>query len=119
MKTMAASAWTTSRAFTTGGLLSPYGPHARPATGYDLSFPRRAQQRRRNLLLTTSGERPVPDDKSFHMSPDEFRRHGHAVIDWIADYYKRIESFPGLSQSKPGHLPSQLPSAAPEQSDTL
>ncbi len=31
----------------------------------------------------------MPDDKSFHMTPDEFRRHGHAVVDWIADYYKQ------------------------------
>ena len=29
------------------------------------------------------------------MTPDEFRRHGHAVIDWIADYHSRIESFRG------------------------
>ncbi len=37
-------------------------------------------------------------EKTFHMTPDEFRRHGHAVVDWIADYYARIESFPVLSQ---------------------
>src|ERR1700747_3797199 len=51
------------------------------------------------------------------MTPDEFRRHGHAVIDWIADYYSKIESFPVLSQSKPGQLRSQLPPAGPEQSE--
>src|SRR6201993_4475470 len=49
--------------------------------------------------------------------PDDFRRHGHAVIDWIADYYSKIESFPVLSQSKPGQLRSQLPPAAPQQSE--
>ena len=27
--------------------------------------------------------------KSFHMTPEEFRRNGHAVMDWIADYYRR------------------------------
>jgi len=26
----------------------------------------------------------VSDEKSFHMTPEEFRKHGHAVIDWIA-----------------------------------
>src|SRR6201997_779605 len=51
------------------------------------------------------------------MTPGEFRRHGHAVIDWIADYYSKIESFPVLSQSKPGQLRSQLPPAAPQQSE--
>src|SRR5246127_3139242 len=51
------------------------------------------------------------------MTPDEFPRHGHAVIDWIADYYSKIESSPVLSQSKPGQLRSQLPPAAPQQSE--
>jgi aromatic-L-amino-acid decarboxylase len=30
------------------------------------------------------------------MTSDEFRRHGHAVVDWIADYRDRIESFTRL-----------------------
>ena len=37
----------------------------------------------------------MSEPKSFHMSPEEFRRQGHAVVDWIADYHSRIESFPG------------------------
>src|SRR5262252_5929140 len=48
------------------------------------------------------------------MSPEEFRRHGHAVIDWIADYYSRVESFPVLSQAKPGEIRALLPAAPPE-----
>ena len=44
----------------------------------------------------------MSNEKSFHMTPEEFRRHGHAVVDWIADYQSRIESFPVLSQVKPG-----------------
>jgi hypothetical protein len=42
---------------------------------------------------------PMP--KSFHMSPEEFRRQGHAVVDWIADYHSRVESFPVLSRVQP------------------
>jgi len=49
----------------------------------------------------------------FHMSPEEFRRHGHEVVDWIADYYSRIESFPVLSQVKPGDIRASLPATAP------
>jgi aromatic-L-amino-acid decarboxylase len=56
----------------------------------------------------------VPEPKSFHMTPDEFRRHGRAVVDWIADYYKRIESFPVLSQVSPGDVRASLPSHPPE-----
>ena len=55
----------------------------------------------------------VPDEKSFHMTPDEFRRHGHAVVDWIADYQSRIETFPVLSQAKPGQIRTSLPSNPP------
>ena len=32
------------------------------------------------------------------MTPDEFRTHGKALIDWIADYYEQIEQYPVLSQ---------------------
>src|SRR5215470_13976458 len=52
---------------------------------------------------------------SFHMDPDEFRKQGHAVVDWIADYYKRIESFPVLSQVAPGEIRASLPKEAPQQ----
>jgi aromatic-L-amino-acid decarboxylase len=51
------------------------------------------------------------------MTPEEFRRHGHAVVDWIADYHSRIESFPVLSQAKPGEIRASLPAAAPAQGE--
>jgi len=55
----------------------------------------------------------MSNEKSFHMTPDEFRRHGHAVVDWIADYHSRIESFPVLSQVKPGQIRASLPANPP------
>ena len=56
----------------------------------------------------------LPKDKpSFHMDPEEFRKHGYEVVDWIAEYYKRIESFPVLSQVKPGDVRASLPTEAP------
>ena len=51
---------------------------------------------------------------SYHMSPQEFRRHGHQVIDWIADYLENIESFPVLSRAEPGQIRASLPPHAPE-----
>ncbi len=39
---------------------------------------------------------------SYHMTPDEFRRYGRAVVDWIADYYERIEILPGVVTSAAG-----------------
>jgi aromatic-L-amino-acid/L-tryptophan decarboxylase len=55
----------------------------------------------------------VSDEKSFHMTPDEFRRYGHAVVDWIADYHSRIESFPVLSKARPGQIRASLPANPP------
>jgi len=52
--------------------------------------------------------------QSFHMTPDEFRRHGHSVVDWIADYYSRIESFPVLSRVEPGQIRASLPLNPPD-----
>lgn len=59
----------------------------------------------------------MPEEKSFHMSPEDFRRHGHAMVDWIADYYSRIESFPVLSRVQPGEVRSHLPQAPPQQGE--
>jgi len=56
---------------------------------------------------------------SFHMPPEEFRKHGHAVVDWIADYYKRIEEFPVLSQVAPGEIRASLPAQAPEHGESF
>jgi aromatic-L-amino-acid decarboxylase len=47
------------------------------------------------------------------MSPEEFRRHGYQVIDWIADYYQRLESLPVLSRVAPGEVLSGLPAEPP------
>src|SRR6202049_254836 len=55
----------------------------------------------------------LPNDKNFHMSLAEFRRHGHAVVDWIADYYKEVESYPVLSRAKPGEIRASLPATPP------
>jgi aromatic-L-amino-acid decarboxylase len=55
----------------------------------------------------------VPEPKSFHMTQEEFRRQGYAMVDWIADYYSRVESFPVLSQVEPGQIRASLPSRPP------
>jgi aromatic-L-amino-acid decarboxylase len=61
----------------------------------------------------------MSEPKSFHMSPEEFRRQGHAVVDWIADYHSRVESFPVLSRVQPGEIRSKLPANAPEQGEAF
>ena len=53
----------------------------------------------------------------FHMTPEEFRRHGRAVVDWIADYYERVESLPVLSHAEPGEIRASLPPEAPARGE--
>ena len=50
-----------------------------------------------------------------HMSPEAFRRHGHAVVDWIADYLANVERHPVLSRAEPGSIRAALPSEPPER----
>jgi aromatic-L-amino-acid decarboxylase len=47
------------------------------------------------------------------MTPDEFRTHGHALIDWITDYLEHVERFPVSSSVKPGEVRAQLPEHPP------
>ncbi len=48
------------------------------------------------------------------MPKDEFRKYGHQIVDWIADYFENMEELPVLSQIKPNSLKSRLPNAAPQ-----
>jgi len=55
--------------------------------------------------------------ETIHMSINEFKENGYKVIDWIADYYENIESYPVLSQAKPGELRSTLPKNPPQDGE--
>jgi len=59
------------------------------------------------------------DDKTYHMTPDEFRRYGRQMVDWIADYYENIESMPVLSRSKPGQIRASLPAHPPTDGEAF
>ena len=37
-----------------------------------------------------------------HMTPDEFRTHGYALIDWIAEYRSRVEDLSVVSPGRSG-----------------
>ncbi|MFO0784632.1 MAG: pyridoxal-dependent decarboxylase [Phycisphaerales bacterium] len=49
-----------------------------------------------------------------HMTPDEFRRHGHAMVDWIAEYLRTVEERPVRSNVAPGWVRAQLPTEPPQ-----
>src|SRR5579864_2924930 len=67
-------------------------------------------------VKTMSPDKPK---QSFHMAPEEFRQRGKEMVDWIADYYERVETFPVLSQVKPGQLRAAFPAQAPERGESF
>ncbi len=61
----------------------------------------------------------MPNPQTYHMTPDEFRRHGRALVDWIADYHEQIEAYPVLSQVQPGEVRALLPEQAPQTGESF
>lgn len=57
--------------------------------------------------------------KDYHMTPEQFRREGKKMIDWIADYYENIEKFPVLSQVNPGEIKDKLPGQPPQKGESF
>jgi aromatic-L-amino-acid decarboxylase len=53
------------------------------------------------------------------MTPEEFERYGHAVVDWIARYMREREQYPVLSQVAPGEIRAQLPPHPPQDGEAF
>lgn len=51
------------------------------------------------------------------MPKEDFRKFGHEIVDWIADYFERMERLPVLSQNAPNDLKNALPTSAPAQGE--
>src|SRR6185369_7496005 len=53
------------------------------------------------------------------MPKEDFRRLGHELIDWIADYFDRIDELPVLAAIEPGDLKAKLPAVPPSQGEPM
>lgn len=53
------------------------------------------------------------------MNPEEFRRYGHEVVNWIADYLAHPENYPVLSRRQPNDLKNALPASAPQTGEDM
>ena len=42
------------------------------------------------------------------MDREEFRRHAHRLVDWMADYLDGVENYPVRSQVRPGEIAAQI-----------
>jgi aromatic-L-amino-acid/L-tryptophan decarboxylase len=53
------------------------------------------------------------------MDPDEFRRHAHAAVEWMADYLESVGELPVLTRVRPGEVAARLPASAPEGPEAM
>jgi aromatic-L-amino-acid decarboxylase len=59
----------------------------------------------------------MADTDPGHMSVEEFRTHGHAVVDWIADRLASVEHRPVQATVAPGEVRAQLPPRPPDDGE--
>ena len=53
------------------------------------------------------------------MDTEEFRRHAHAFVDWMADYLRDVERYPVRAQVKPGEIAAGLAPAPPQDGEPM
>ncbi len=53
------------------------------------------------------------------MTPDEFRKHAHDLVEWMADYMENVESRPVKSSVKPGEIFNKIPDKPPLHSESF
>jgi aromatic-L-amino-acid decarboxylase len=50
---------------------------------------------------------------------EDFRRHAHILVDWMADYLESVERYPVRAQVEPGEIAAKLPEAPPEEGEAM
>ncbi len=53
------------------------------------------------------------------MTPEEFRKYGHAIVDWIADYRASLETLPVMAKTEPGAVKAMLPATPPQDAESF
>jgi aromatic-L-amino-acid decarboxylase len=53
------------------------------------------------------------------MNPEEFRKAGYRIIDWVADYRANLESRPVMARTAPGDIKAQLPASPPQHPESF
>lgn len=53
------------------------------------------------------------------LSPEEFKKYGYQVVDWIAGYLDKTGDYPVVPRMAPGELMDALPASAPEQGEPM
>ncbi len=53
------------------------------------------------------------------MTPEEFRKHAHELVDWMAAYMENVESYPVKSSVKPGEIFNKIPGTPPSTGESF
>ena len=53
------------------------------------------------------------------MTPDEFRKHAHELVEWMAGYMEKVEDWPVRSSVKPGEIFGKIPAEPPLHSESF
>lgn len=53
------------------------------------------------------------------MPAEEFRKYGHKLVDWAADYLENVERLPVLPDIQPGDIRRSLPSVPPQTPEPM
>ena len=51
------------------------------------------------------------------MDSKEFRQQAHRMVDWMADYFEEVETYPVKPNTEPGSIYQQLPEQAPKRGE--
>jgi aromatic-L-amino-acid decarboxylase len=74
---------------------------------------------RKNISSAARAALTVENSIFETMQSDEFRKHGHDVVDWIADYLDAPERWPVLPDIRPGDLRKALPASPPPAGESM
>lgn len=53
------------------------------------------------------------------MDSEEFRKHAHAMVDWMADYMAGVEAYPVRAQVRPGDIAARMPDGPPAEGEAM
>jgi aromatic-L-amino-acid decarboxylase len=53
------------------------------------------------------------------MTSDEFRKHAHELVEWMAGYMENVENWPVKSPVKPGEIFNKIPDKPPQNSESF
>jgi len=53
------------------------------------------------------------------MKPDEFRKHAHKLVEWMAGYMENVENYPVKSSVGPGEIFNKIPDSPPLHSESF